>query len=93
MGYELWFTQQDFNQTHHSSPITHHSKGAHMPKKTDLSTPCETCAYYDVIYDDGTMGCTIDIDEDDCYREKEGSRRGCPFYKFYDEYKTVQKQN
>ena len=64
-----------------------------MPKKQNLSTPCETCPYYDVIYDDGTMGCTVDIDEDDCYLEKEGSRRGCPFYKFYDEYKTVQKQN
>ena len=75
------------------SLITHDSKGAHMANKQNLSTPCETCAYYDVIYDDGTMGCTIDIDEDDCYREKEGSRRGCPFYKFYDEYKTVQKQN
>lgn len=61
--------------------------------KKNKATPCETCAYYDVIYDDGTMGCTIDIDEDDAYREREDSRSGCPYYKFYDEYKSVQKQN
>ena len=57
------------------------------------ASQCETCAYYDVIYDDGTLGCTIDIDEDDAYREKSGLDRGCPYYKFYDEYKSVRKQN
>lgn len=61
-------------------------------KKQNI-TPCESCAYYDVIYDDGTMGCTIDIDEDDAYRERADHRTGCPYYKFYDEYKSVQKQN
>ncbi|MBE6617981.1 MAG: hypothetical protein E7627_08610 [Ruminococcaceae bacterium] len=62
-------------------------------QKKPQPTPCETCAYFDVIYDDGTMGCTIDIDEDDCSREREGTERGCPYYKFYDEYKMVRKQN
>ena len=57
------------------------------------AAPCETCAYYDVIYDDGTLGCTIDMDEDEAYREKSGHDKGCPYYKFYDEYKSVQKQN
>ena len=62
-------------------------------QKKPHPTPCESCAHYDVIYEDGTMGCTIDIDEDDCYREREGKSRGCPYYKFYDEYKLVRKQN
>lgn len=61
--------------------------------KKNKPTPCETCAYFDMIYNDGTMGCTIDIDEDDAYREREDRRHGCPYYKFYDEYKSVQKQN
>ena len=56
-------------------------------------TPCETCAYYDIIDDDGTMGCVVDVDEDDLYRERSDTRAECPFYKFYDEYKSVQKQN
>ena len=66
-----------------------------MDYKTDKrvrSTPCESCAYYDVIYDDGTLGCTIDIDEDDAYREKSG-KSACPYYKYYDEYKSVRRQN
>ena len=62
-------------------------------KKKVKSTPCESCAYYDVIDEDGTLGCTIDIDEDDAYREKADSRSVCTYYKFYDEYKSVQKQN
>lgn len=62
-----------------------------QPKKI-APTPCETCAYYDTIYDDGTLGCVVDVDEDDLYRERADTRVACPFYKFYDEYKTVQKQ-
>lgn len=53
---------------------------------------CETCAYYDTIYDDGTMGCVVNVDEDDQYREREG-RSSCPYYKYYDEYKSVRRQN
>lgn len=56
-------------------------------------TPCETCAYYDIIDEDGTYGCVVDVDEDDLYRERSDTRASCPFYKFYDEYKSVQKQN
>lgn len=66
---------------------------AEKKKKTKKPTPCETCAHYDVIDDDGTLGCTIDIDEDDAYRERADLRSGCPYYKFYDEYKSVQRQN
>jgi hypothetical protein len=54
---------------------------------------CDTCVYYDIIDDDGTWGCVVDIDEDDAYREREDRRAACPYYKFYDEYKSVQKQN
>ena len=41
----------------------------------------------------GTMGCAIDIDEDDLCRERQSSRHACPYYRFYDEYKSVRKQN
>ncbi len=58
-----------------------------------VQTPCESCAYFDVIDEDGSLGCTIDVDEDEAYAEKSDPKRGCPFYKFYDEYKSVQKQN
>jgi hypothetical protein len=63
-------------------------------KNNKTPAQCDTCVYYDYIDDDGTLGCTVDIDEDEYYRELEGGRhRACPYYKYYDEYKTVRKQN
>ena len=53
---------------------------------------CDSCEHYDVISDDGTMGCTADMDEDELYSLITG-RNSCPMYKYYDEYKSVRKQN
>ena len=63
-----------------------------IKKKKDKPTPCESCAHFDVIDEDGTLGCTIDFDEDEMYSLRTG-KSGCPYYKFYNEYKSVQKQN
>ena len=62
-------------------------------KKPKRATPCETCLFYDVIDAAGTLGCTVDIDEDEAYRERADVRSECHYYQFHDEYKTVQKQN
>ena len=68
--------------------------GKTQAKRAKKATPCETCVYYDVIDEDGTLGCTIDFDEDELYSLRTGEGRGgCPYYKFYNEYKSVQKQN
>ena len=45
-----------------------------------------------MIDEDGTLGCTVDFDEDEMVRLVTG-RGGCPYYKYYDEYKSVRKQN
>lgn len=54
---------------------------------------CESCEHYD--YDEyiDDYVCKIDLDEDEYldYLTKKSS--SCPYYKFYDEYKSVQKQN
>ena len=58
------------------------------------STPlCENCEYYD--YDDEyeMYICTMNMDEDEMSRFMQGGYRSCPYFKFYDEYKSVQKQN
>lgn len=62
-------------------------------KKLNKPTPCESCVHYDVIDEAGTMGCTVDVDEDDLYRERTDRRQSCPYYRFYDEFKSVRKQN
>lgn len=65
-------------------------------KKTRQPKPvsnCETCVYYD--YDDftETYCCRNNLDEDDMYRFITRDTSSCPYYHFYDEYKSVQKQN
>ena len=54
---------------------------------------CDSCVYYDLIDDDGSYGCTMDLDEDDMVNYLTGRSAACPYYRFYDEYKSVQKQN
>ena len=55
--------------------------------------PCETCLYYDVLDESGAEGCTVEIDEDEAYRERSDPKNACPYYRYYDEYKLVRKQN
>ena len=62
-------------------------------EKKNISSLCDSCAYFDEIDEDGTLGCVVDLDEDELYRERQGGRFACPYYKFYNEYKSVQKQN
>lgn len=56
-------------------------------------TACETCVYYDYNDEDDIYECRMDLDEDEFLRFMQSSTQGCPYYKFYDEYKSVQKQN
>ena len=49
--------------------------------------------FYD--YDDelDAYVCTVNLDEDELERFVLGRAENCPYYRFYDEYKSVQKQN
>ena len=53
---------------------------------------CEMCAHF--IYDDEYEEniCNMDRDEDELISFYQ-SRTSCPYFKFYDEYKMVRKQN
>ena len=61
--------------------------------KKEKPASCETCVFYDVIDEAGTLGCTADVDEDDAYRERVDPMYVCRFYRYYDEYLSVRKQN
>lgn len=61
--------------------------------KQAKATPCETCVYYDYDETDDLYTCRIDLDEDEFLSFTTKRTAGCPYYKFYDEYKSVQKQN
>lgn len=60
-------------------------------KKKNPASSCETCVFYDWDEDMQENICTAMLDEDEYYRMMSSSR--CPFYKYHNEYKTVQKQN
>lgn len=57
--------------------------------KVKMESACESCAYYDMDNED----CRMDLDEDELLHFALRRTGDCPYYKFYDEYKSVQKQN
>ena len=55
-------------------------------------TSCESCEFYE--YDEYTdsYSCTMSLDEDEMSGFLSGYTKECKYYRFYDEYKSVQKQ-
>lgn len=53
---------------------------------------CESCEFYQ--YDDYTDSytCTLSLDEDEMASFVSGMTKECKYYRFYDEYKSVQRQ-
>lgn len=53
---------------------------------------CESCEFYD--YDDEyeEYVCSARLDQDEMMSFLSGHTKGCPYYRFYDEYKSVHKQ-
>ena len=54
---------------------------------------CESCEYYLEDGIDGEYYCSLSLDEDEMVEYLGGNSGGCKYYKYYDEYKSVQKQN
>ena len=61
----------------------------YTPKKP---SSCESCEFY--VYDEYTeeYSCSLSLDEDEMNDFLGGNVNGCKYYRFYDEYKSVQKQ-
>ncbi len=70
--------------------IEYTQKGLIM-EKTEIN--CDSCVHfmYDEYYD--CEMCELDLDEDELERFAERRYAECPYYRFYDEYKSVQRQN
>ena len=64
-----------------------------MKEKENAGYNCDTCEFY--VYDDDIEDyvCNMMLDEDEMARYVSSRSRRCIYYKFYDEYKTVQRQN
>ena len=64
-----------------------------MAEKKKIAGTCETCVFYDFDEDFDAYVCLVNLDQDELARFLSGSTGSCPYYRFYDEYKSVQKQN
>ena len=62
-----------------------------MPKK--VTARCEDCVYFDFDEEYDDYICTQSLDEDELLRLTRDGAKSCPYFRFYDEYKSVQKQN
>ena len=60
------------------------------PKK--IVGRCEDCEFYDFDEYEDAYVCTMRLDEDEMYRFLQGKTQSCPYFRYYDEYKSVHKQ-
>ena len=58
----------------------------------NIASNCESCEFYD--YDEylDAYVCDLSLDEDEMADFLGKNTRSCPYYRFYDEYKSVHKQ-
>lgn len=63
---------------------------AHVTPKPP--TRCEDCEFYDYDLDVDAYVCQVALDEDEMAMFLSGHTGRCPYYRFYDEYKSVHKQ-
>ncbi len=56
------------------------------------ATNCESCVFYDYDEDYDTYVCTMNLDQDEMELYLAGRYRSCPYYRYYNEYKSVHKQ-
>ena len=61
-------------------------------EKKKIATSCESCEFYDYDEYEDAYVCTMRLDEDDMLRFLHGNTASCPYYRYYDEYKSVHKQ-
>ena len=64
-----------------------------MMKKNKKAGSCLSCVNFEYDEQLGEEVCIIEMDEDELYRLGDRESRGCPFYRFRDEYRIVRKQN
>ena len=61
--------------------------------KKKRQTSCLSCENFEYDEQSGEEVCVMELDEDELYRLGDRESRGCPFYRFRDEYRIVRKQN
>ncbi len=61
-------------------------------RKEKQDANCPQCEFYDYDEDYECYFCRMNLDEDETVRFMSGRNASCPYFRFYDEYKSVQRQ-
>ena len=60
--------------------------------KKPAVTRCEDCEFYDYDEELDAYVCDMSLDEDEMVSFLAGNTARCPYFRYYDEYKSVHKQ-
>ena len=64
-----------------------------LPTVNEVKTGrCDSCEFYDYDEEWEEYLCTLSLDEDEMVQFLSGNTGRCPYYRYYDEYKSVHKQ-
>ena len=61
-------------------------------KKAPAAGRCEECEFYDYDEELDAYVCQVSLDEDEMISFISGQTGRCPYFRYYDEYKSVHKQ-
>ena len=72
--------------------MTNSNQKPSISQKKQRVSNCESCEFYD--YDEylDAYICTQNLDQDEMAQFLGRNTASCPYYRFYDEYKSVHKQ-
>lgn len=63
-----------------------------LPSTKKIASRCDDCEFYDYDEECDAYYCKMSLDEDEMIRFISGKNSSCPYFKYYDEYKSVHKQ-
>lgn len=84
-------TELIFNGAAMEKDNTKKVHGTSQPPKYASGT-CESCEFYDYDEQWDEYVCSMSLDEDEMIAFLGGDTARCPYYRYYDEYKSVHKQ-
>lgn len=58
-----------------------------------MEKKCLSCEFFDYDEETDTEGCMVGLDEDEMVSFLTSKTSACPYYRCFDEYKMVRKQN
>lgn len=85
-----WSIMKKIEISREGTPIMHTKKDE--TKKTAPVGRCEECEFYDYDEELDAYVCQVSLDEDEMISFISGQTGRCPYFRYYDEYKSVHKQ-